>query len=126
MARTIGKMSWDKYTLRPVGDAPSVTIPVLIYGTAWKKERTANLVYQALKAGFRAVDTAAQPKHYREDLVGEGIRRAIKEGMVRREDLYVSLRFFPGIGGSRVVGCRPVAPTTIYLDSLKRGDRTGC
>lgn len=44
---------------------------------------------EAILSGFRAVDTAAQPKHYREDLVGEGIRDALKEGGLRREDLYV-------------------------------------
>jgi diketogulonate reductase-like aldo/keto reductase len=61
-----------------------------MYGTAWKKERTAELVYQAIKAGFRGIDTAAMGKHYREDLVGEGIRKAIAEGIVKRQDLYVS------------------------------------
>lgn len=65
-------------------------IPSLIYGTAWKKDHTRALVHQALKAGFRGVDTAAQPKHYQEDLVGQGIRDAINEGIVRRGDLYVS------------------------------------
>jgi len=68
----------------------NTTIPKLIYGTAWKKERTAELVYQALKAGFRGIDTAAQPRHYQEKLVGDGIRRAIKEGLVTRDELYVS------------------------------------
>lgn len=93
MARSrIGKMSWEKLTLRHVQNTNThpATIPVFIYGTAWKKDRTADLVHQAINAGFRAVDTAAQPKHYREDLVGEGIRRAIKDGTVRREDLHVS------------------------------------
>lgn len=70
----------------------STKIPKLVYGTAWKKERTADLVYQALKAGFRGIDTAAQPRHYQENLVGDGVRRAIKEGVVTREDIYVSLR----------------------------------
>lgn len=92
MARAaIGKMSWEKYALRPVQNAPPATLPVFLYGTAWKKDQTTDLVHQALRSGFRAVDTAAQPKHYREDLVGEGMRRAIKDGAVRREDLYVSL-----------------------------------
>lgn len=95
MARTvIGKVAWEKYTLRPVGDTAPVTLPVFIYGTAWKKDRTKDLVYQALKTGFRGVDTAAQPRHYREDLVGDGIRRAIKEGVVKREDLHVSILFY--------------------------------
>lgn len=62
----------------------------LIYGTAWKGDGTADLVYQALKAGFRAVATAAQPKHYREHLVGEGIARAIRDGVVARADIFVS------------------------------------
>jgi len=67
-------------------------IPSLIYGTAWKKDHTRALVRQALLAGFRGVDTAAQPKHYQEDLVGQGIRDAINDGVCKREDLYV-IRF---------------------------------
>jgi diketogulonate reductase-like aldo/keto reductase len=41
----------------------------IIYGTAWKKERTKDLVYRAIASGFRAIDTACQPKHYSERLV---------------------------------------------------------
>lgn len=91
MARSaMPKISWDRHLLRSVQNAPPATLPVFIYGTAWKKDRTADLVHQALDAGFRAIDTAAQPKHYREDLVGEGIHRAIRDGAIRREDLHVS------------------------------------
>lgn len=39
--------------------------PLISYGTAWKKDRTTALVYEALKVGFRGIDTACQPKHYR-------------------------------------------------------------
>ena len=60
-----------------------------IYGTAWKKDETARLVASAIRAGFRSIDTAAQPKHYREDLVGQGIREALREGVIQREDLFV-------------------------------------
>ena len=63
---------------------------VFIYGTAWKKNQTKQLVKEALVTGFRRVDTAAQPRHYQEDLVGAGIREAIAEGIVKREELYVS------------------------------------
>lgn len=89
----IGKMAWESYALRSVGDTPSMRLPLFVYGTAWKKDRdqTENLVYLALKNGFRAIDTAAQPKHYREDFVGNGIRRAIREGIIRREDILVSV-----------------------------------
>lgn len=72
-------------------DVPVTHVPALVYGTAWKKDQTADLVYRAIRAGFRAIDTAAQPKHYREDLVGSGIRRAIREGIVRRDELYVGV-----------------------------------
>lgn len=84
---------WDRLALRAAG-TDAASIPVFLYGTAWKKDRTADLVYQALSNGFTGVDTAAQPKHYREDLVGEGIRRAISEGKVKRENLYVCPSFF--------------------------------
>ena len=47
----------------------------MIYGTAWKKEETTRLVEEALLCGFKAVDTACQPKHYREDLVGLGFEQ---------------------------------------------------
>lgn len=81
---------WEKYCLRPTQGTVSTTIPIFVYGTAWKKDRSADLVYNAINAGFRAVDTAAQPRHYQEHLVGDGIRRAIADGIVERKDLYVS------------------------------------
>lgn len=65
-----------------------------IYGTAWKKDQTKRLVKEALVAGFRKVDTAAQPRHYQESLVGEALREAFKEGIVERKDIYVRHEFF--------------------------------
>jgi diketogulonate reductase-like aldo/keto reductase len=55
--------------------AAGVQMPKLIYGTAWKKEQTADLVVTAIRAGFRGIDTACQPKHYNEPQVGEALRR---------------------------------------------------
>lgn len=69
-------------------------IPAVVYGTAWKKQNTASLVCLALKAGFRGVDTACQPKHYNEAGVGEGI----KLSGVDREQLFIQTKFTP-IGG---------------------------
>lgn len=71
------------------------SLPAFIYGTAWKAEKTADFVYQAISAGFRAIDTAAQPKHYREDLVGEGVRRAVEE-VGGREKIWVCVLEFLG------------------------------
>ncbi|OCL05606.1 aldo-keto reductase-like protein [Glonium stellatum] len=75
-------------TLLPTGSEPA-----FIYGTAWKKDQTSRLVKEALAAGFRGVDTAAQPRHYREDLVGVGLREALREGTAQRSDIYLQTKF---------------------------------
>lgn len=74
--------------------AAGVEMPPMIYGTAWKKERTADLVVQAVKAGFRGIDTACQPKHYEEPLVGEALKRLEAEG-INRDDLFLQTKFTP-------------------------------
>lgn len=65
-----------------------------LYGTAWKKEATADLVVQAVREGFRGIDTACQPKHYREDLVGAALSRLATEG-IPREQLWLQTKFTP-------------------------------
>ncbi|KAF1850122.1 aldo-keto reductase-like protein [Cucurbitaria berberidis CBS 394.84] len=67
--------------------------PAFIYGTAWKNDQTKRLVKEALAAGFRRIDTAAQPRHYQEALVGEALREAYSGGAVRREDVYVQTKY---------------------------------
>lgn len=69
-------------------------MPRLIYGTAWKKDKTADLVTQAVKSGFRGIDTACQPKHYNEAGVGEAIQRLASQGITRK-DLYIQTKFTP-------------------------------
>lgn len=71
----------------------NVTIPQMIYGTAWKREHTRELVLAAITAGFRGIDTAAQPKHYRENLVGEGFRQSLERGVVQRKELFIQTKF---------------------------------
>lgn len=44
-------------------------------------------VCEALKAGYRAIDTAAS--YGNESAVGEAVRKAIEEGIVKREDLFI-------------------------------------
>lgn len=68
-------------------------VPAFLYGTAWKKDKTADLVYLAMCSGFKGIDTAAQPKHYREDLVGQGIGRALSEDKITRDDLFIQTKF---------------------------------
>jgi diketogulonate reductase-like aldo/keto reductase len=74
-----------------------VEMPRIIYGTAWKKDKTAGLVELALGQGFRGIDTACQPKHYDEAGVGAGLAAAFAKGL-RRQDLYLQTKFTP-LGG---------------------------
>ncbi|TXT11116.1 hypothetical protein VHUM_01867 [Vanrija humicola] len=61
--------------------------------TERKKERTSELVYTALKQGFRGIDTACQPKHYHEPGVGAGLARAIADKVVARDDVWLQTKF---------------------------------
>jgi diketogulonate reductase-like aldo/keto reductase len=72
--------------------------PHLIYGTAWKKEETASYVAQAVKAGFRFIDTACQPMHYNEPGVGNGWTAAATELGLKRSDLWLQTKY-TAIGG---------------------------
>ncbi|KZV76342.1 Aldo/keto reductase [Peniophora sp. CONT] len=65
----------------------------IIYGTAWKKEKTKALVVSAVLSGFRAIDTACQLKHYREDLVGEALQTLYDGHGFKREDLWIQTKF---------------------------------
>jgi diketogulonate reductase-like aldo/keto reductase len=71
-----------------------VEMPRIIYGTAWKKDRTADLVVKAIQSGFRGIDTACQPKHYNEPLVGAALNR-LKDHGVERETLFLQTKFTP-------------------------------
>lgn len=77
-----------------VTTSDGVSMPPIIYGTAWKKERTADLVVQAVTAGFQGIDTACQPKHYNEPQVGEALGR-LKDKGIERETLYLQTKFTP-------------------------------
>ena len=80
--------------VEPIVSARGTRVPRILYGTAWKKERTADLVERALRAGFRGIDTACQPKHYDEPGVGRGVAAALRSGL-RREQLYLQTKFTP-------------------------------
>ena len=61
----------------------------LFYGSAWKEDQTATNVVDAVLAGFRGVDTACQPQHYREDLVGEALRTLAAKHGIGREAVWL-------------------------------------
>lgn len=69
-----------------------VPIPSLMYGTAWKKEATTELVQLAVASGFTAIDTANQLIHYEEALVGEALQALAKKG-IKRDSLFLQTKF---------------------------------
>jgi diketogulonate reductase-like aldo/keto reductase len=72
----------------------NVPLPSWMYGTAWKKEATAQLVQHAVAAGFTAIDTANQLIHYQEALVGDALQTLAKQG-ITRESLFLQTKFTP-------------------------------
>ena len=67
------------------------TMPVIGIGTyALQPDVAENSVYSALKCGYHLVDTARA--YWNEDGVGRGIKRAIEEGYIKREELFVTTK----------------------------------
>jgi hypothetical protein len=62
-----------------------------IYNTAGWQDDTAELDYQAIELGCRNFETGNHPNHCRQELVGEGIRKAISENETDRSEIFVSL-----------------------------------
>lgn len=83
--------------LKTLITAAGVTMPRIIYGTAWKKERTTELVVAAVRAGFTGIDTAGQPRHYEEPLVGAALEELSRAG-ISRESLFLQTKFTPLAG----------------------------
>ena len=79
-----------------MSSAPPTTgssVPVFLYGTAWKEDATELLTKLAIEQGFRAIDTANQRKHYCEAAVGAAINSSIEQGLVTRNDLFIQTKF---------------------------------
>ena len=70
-----------------------VTMPQLGFGVYQiPSDETAQAVYEAIKIGYRLIDTAAVYGNEKE--TGAGIKRAIEEGLVTREELFVTSKLF--------------------------------
>ncbi|MBQ3585516.1 MAG: aldo/keto reductase [Synergistaceae bacterium] len=87
-----------------ISDAPEVPyvtlnsgyrMPVLGLGTWTQDDSTAEeSVYTAIREGYRLIDTA---RYYgNESGVGKGVRRAISEGIITREDIFITTKIMPG------------------------------
>lgn len=84
-----------------VPDVPAVRLnsgynmPVFGLGTWTLDDDTAEAaVYTAIRCGYRLIDTA---RYYGNEAgVGRGVRRAVSEGIVRRDEVFVTSKIVPG------------------------------
>ena len=92
--------------------------PSFIYGTAWKKDATAALVKSAVGAGFTAIDTANQPRHYNEPAVGEALAALAAHGTqgTPHESLFIQTKFTPLNGHDNRVPYDPKADLTTQVN----------
>jgi len=68
-------------------------MPLVGFGL-WKvdKNTCADTVYDAIKAGYRLLDCAGDYGNEKE--AGDGVRKAIKDGLVKREDLFITSKLW--------------------------------
>lgn len=92
------------------------SIPQFLYGTAWKENDTSRCVEDALRAGFRGIDTANQRKHYFEAGVGAGIQKWITDGNGKRSDLFLQTKFTTVDGQDHRLPYDPDAPLSIQVE----------
>jgi len=69
-------------------------MPRMMYGTAWKETATTRLTELAVETGFAGIDTANQPRHYSEPLVGQALA-VLKTRGFARESLFLQTKFTP-------------------------------
>lgn len=93
-----------------------VTVPRLLYGTAWKEEQTRRLTELALHQGFRGIDTANQRRHYHEAAVGEAVAAAIASGLAAREELFLQTKFTFRAGQDHRLPYDPQAPIRVQVE----------
>ena len=70
------------------------TMPVLKFGVFQVPDHDLckQIVVDAIKVGYRAIDTAAS--YMNEKAVGEGIKEAIDQGLVTREELFITSKMW--------------------------------
>ena len=71
-------------------ESQKAKIPSIGLGTAYINTNIAELVYSSIKDGTRLIDTAAV--YGSEEGVGKGVAKAINEGIVKREDLFITTK----------------------------------
>ena len=89
-----------------------IKMPILGLGT-WTltNDEAEEAVYVAIKTGYRLIDTA---EYYGDELgVGKGVKKAINEGIIKRDDVFITTKIMPDAYSN---------PDTAIEDSLKTLD----
>lgn len=73
--------------------ASGFSMPVVGFGL-WKvnQQTTSDIVYAAIQTGYRLFDGAYDYANEKE--AGEGIRRAIEDGLVTREEVFITTKLW--------------------------------
>lgn len=73
--------------------ASGFSMPVVGFGL-WKvnQQTTSDIVYAAIRTGYRLFDGAYDYANEKE--AGEGIRRAIEDGLVTREEVFITTKLW--------------------------------
>ncbi|CDH51044.1 xylose reductase [Lichtheimia corymbifera JMRC:FSU:9682] len=82
-------MTVEYITLQPSGDK----MPLIGFG-CWKvtPDVAPETIYNAIRCGYRLIDSASNYKN--EQAIGKGIKMAIDEGIVKREDLFITTKLW--------------------------------
>merc|ERR1711963_789863 len=100
---------------------PDLKVPTIALGT-WKspQEQTKQAIVTAVKAGFRFLDTAND--YDNEHFIGDALEELFKEGVVKREDLFIQSKLWNS--NHRPEHVRPDLEATLkdlkvsYIDSF--------
>ena len=79
-----------------------IKMPIIGLGTwTFTNEEAEEAVYIALKNGYRLIDTA---QYYGDEVgVGKGVRKAIDEGIVKREDIFVTSKIYASTDHNKAI-----------------------
>ena len=79
-----------------------IKMPIIGLGTwTFTNEEAEETVYIAIKNGYRLIDTA---QYYGDEVgVGKGVRKAIDEGIVKREDIFVTSKIYASTDHNKAI-----------------------
>ena len=79
-----------------------IKMPIIGLGTwTFTNEEAEEAVYIAIKNGYRLIDTA---QYYGDEVgVGKGVRKAIDEGIVKREDIFVASKIYASTDHNKAI-----------------------